>query len=147
MSEHRAVGCANEARRPAQLSPASDEGRSSMATAFEWFRDPHGRLTTSTSVPYNELFSIQEIRRLTFTRLQVSQNQDLAPMSGERGAAGASWPPTSSPTGSWLLLGAELAWGPPRLLTAFLASTYRWSLWYGECLSPSRLGAADRDGR
>jgi hypothetical protein len=118
-----------------------------MATAHEWFRDPHGRLTTSTSVPYNELFSIQEIRRLTFTRLQVSQNQDLAPMSGERRAAGASWQEVSSPTGSWLLWGAELVWGPPRLLTAFLASSYRWSLWYGECLLPSRLGAADRYGR
>jgi hypothetical protein len=117
-----------------------------MATAFEWFRDPRGRLTTSTSVPYNELFSIQEIRRLTFTRLQVNQNQDLAPMSGERRAAGAGWE-ASSPTSSWLLLGAELVWGPPRLLTAFLASSCRWSLWYGECLLPSRLGAADRDGR
>lgn len=118
-----------------------------MATAFEWFRDPHGRLTTSASVPYNELFSVQEIRRLTFTRLQVSQNQDLAPMSGERRAAGASWQEASSPTGSWLLLGAELVWGPPRLLTAFLTSSYRWSLWYGEYLSSSRLGAVDRDGR
>ena len=130
-----------------QLSPTSDEGRSSMATAFEWFRDPHGRLTTSTSVPYNELFSIQEIRRLTFTRLQVSQNQDLAPRSDERRAAGDSWRQASSPTGSWLLLGAELVWGPPRLMAAFLASSYRWSLWYGEFLSPSRLGAAARDGR
>jgi hypothetical protein len=118
-----------------------------MATAFEWFRDPHGRLTTIASVPYNELFSIQEIRRLTFTRLQMSQNQDLAPMSGEKWTAGANWREVSSPTGNWLLLGAELAWGPPRLLTAFLASSYRWSLWYGECLLPSRLGAAGRDGR
>jgi hypothetical protein len=118
-----------------------------MATAFEWFRDLHGQLTTSTSVPYNELFSIQEIRRLTFTRLQVSQNQDLAPMSDERRAAGAYWREVSSPTGSWLLLGAELVWGPPRLLTAFLASSCRWSLWYGECLSSSGLGVADRDGR
>jgi len=118
-----------------------------MATAFEWFRDPRGRLTTSASVPYNELFSIQEIRRLTFTRLQMSQNQDLTPMSGERRAARDSWPPASSPTGSWLLLGAELAWGPQRLLAAFLASSCRWSLWCGEYLSTPRLWAADRDGR
>ncbi|SRR5690242_6120737 len=118
-----------------------------MATAFEWFRDPHGRLTTSTSVPYNELFSIQEIRWLTFTRLQVSQNQDLAPKSGDMRPAEDKWPSASSSTGNWLLLGAELVWGPPRLLTAFLACSCRWSLWYGESLSSSRLGAANRDRR
>jgi hypothetical protein len=48
-----------------------------MDQAFEWFCNPEGHLTTSLGVPYNELFSTQEIRRLTFTRLQISKSQDL----------------------------------------------------------------------
>ena len=66
-----------------------------MVRAFEWFRDPEGRLTTNTGIPYNELFSTREIRRLTFTRLQANQNQDFAPKSSERRISGDIWPAVS----------------------------------------------------
>jgi hypothetical protein len=95
-----------------------------MDQAFEWFRNPEGHLTTSLGVPYNELFSTQEIRRLTFTRLQVSESQDLPLFVSKRQACSS---PASSLMGSWLGLATELAWGPPLWLAAFLTNCCRWS--------------------
>jgi hypothetical protein len=93
-----------------------------MNQAFEWFRNSEGHLTTSLGVPYNELFSTQEIRRLTFTRLQVSKSQDLPLVVSEKQADSS---PAGSLMDSWLGLATALTWGPPLWLADFLTGYRR----------------------
>ena len=102
-----------------------------MDNAFEWFRDPGGHLTASLGMPYNELFSTQEIRRLTFTRLQASKSQDLPLVQEEGQVCECSCPAADSLMGSWLVLGTKLIWSPALLMTAFLTSYSGLPLRYG----------------
>lgn len=100
-----------------------------MGKEFEWFSNPEGRLTTSTGVPYNELFSTEEIRRLTFTRLCASKDQELSPPTTQRPSSGQGYPAADSLMSRWLLLGAELFWYPPLAIATLLTSYSPLSLW------------------
>jgi hypothetical protein len=105
-----------------------------MGKEFEWFCEPHGQLTTSTGVPYNELFSTEEIRRLTFTRFLASKNQELSPLIDERQAPEQSKPAADSLMCRWLSLGVELFWYPPFVMAALLTNYSRlspWGFWLG----------------
>jgi hypothetical protein len=105
-----------------------------MGREFEWFRNPHGRLTTSTGVPYNEVFSTEEIRRLTFTRFLARKNQELPPVIDERQSCEHSKPAADFPMSRWLSFGVELFWYPPFVMAALLTNYSRlspWGFWLG----------------
>ena len=116
-----ALALSDTARQTSSAGSTMQRG-TLMNQAFEWFRNSEGHLTTSLGVPYNELFSTQEIRRLTFTRLQVSKSQDLPLFAAERQAGSSLADPFID---SWLGLATALVWGPPLLLTAFLTGYRR----------------------
>jgi hypothetical protein len=115
-----------------------------MGREFEWFCNPQGKLTTSTGVPYNELFSTEEIRRLTFTRFLASKNQELFPVIDERQTSEQSIPAADSPMSRWLSLGVEFFWYPPLVMATFLTNCSRlspWGLWLES--HDRRIGQAD----
>jgi hypothetical protein len=97
-----------------------------MGREFESFYDLYGQLTTSKGVPYNELFSTEEIRRLTFTRFLAMRNEELSPPIAKEQASALPSPVDVSPMAadtlmsSWLLLGLELFCCPSLTLTALL---------------------------
>jgi hypothetical protein len=99
-----------------------------MSREFECFCDLHGQPTTSMGVPYNELFSAEEIRRLNFTRFLAVRNQELSPLIGERKTREQPRPADNSlmtvdtPMSKWMLLGVKLFWYPPLAMTAILTN-------------------------
>ena len=76
-------------------------------------------------VPYNELFSTEEIRRLSFISFLASKNQELSLLNGEIKAqeqlCATDTPVTvDAAMGSWLLLGVKLFWQTPLAMTTIL---------------------------
>jgi hypothetical protein len=113
---------------PFGLKAARCERKTIMSREFECFCDLHGQPTTSMGVPYNELFSTEEIRRLKFTRFLAVRNQELSPLIGERKMREQRRPADNSlmtvdtPMSKWMLLGVKLFWYPPLAMTAILTN-------------------------
>jgi hypothetical protein len=97
-----------------------------MGREFESFSDLRGQLTTSRGVPYNELFSTEEIRRLTFTRFLAMRNQELSPLLAKEQASALPAPvddflmATDTLMRNWLLLGLKLFCSPSLTLVALM---------------------------
>jgi hypothetical protein len=90
-------------------------------------------------VPYNELFSTEEIRRLNFTRFLAVRNQELSLRMGERKTreqpyqASNSLMTVDTPMSSWMLLAVKLFWYPPLAMTSIMTNysqlpLFVWSL-------------------
>lgn len=104
-----------------------------ISRKFEWYCDIHGQLTTSMGVPYNEVFSTEEIRRLSFIRYLASKNQDLSLLNGEKETQEQFCPATDTPTfddpmSSLLLLGVKLFWHAPLAMTTILINCSQFPL-------------------
>ncbi len=97
-----------------------------MGRGFEPFYDFHGQSATRMGVPYNELFSTEEIRRLTFTRILARKNDDLSPLIEEDKASPQPDPvanllmTANAFTSSWLFLGLELFYYPSLTMTVIM---------------------------
>jgi hypothetical protein len=109
------------------LEAAHCDRKTMISRKFEWFYDLHGQSTTSMGVPYNELFSTEEIRRLSFIRFLASKNQELSLPNGEKEAQeqpclAPDTPTFDAPIGSWLLLGVKLFWHTPLAMTTILTN-------------------------
>jgi hypothetical protein len=82
-------------------------------------------------VPYNELFSSEEIRRLNFIRFLAVRNQEPSLLIGERKTSEQPCPADNSlvtvdaPMSRWMLLGVKFFWYPPLAMASILTNYSR----------------------
>ncbi len=87
---------------------------------FEWFHNTGGNTKTHAGVPYNELFSCEEVRRLTFEIFRARKNQEPNLVTSRQSVSRPRATDPCSPLASLFLQTSWLTMSPLLVLTELL---------------------------